>query len=151
MDEKETIPPEIEALIRRIFSDAPFMKDLGAEVVSVAPGVVQSRLDVETRHRQHNGYLHAGVAATMADHTAGAAAATLTPPDKIVLTVEFKLNLLRPGVGDVLTCRAQVLKPGRMLCVVESEVFMADERERLVAKATVTLAYVDRSETAQRA
>lgn len=131
--------PDSESMVQEIFTGAPFICDIGAEVVSVAPGLIESRLAVQDRHRQHNGILHAGVAATIADHTAGAAAATLMPEGQIVLTVEFKLNLLRPGVGEIVHCRSHVLKPGRTLCIVESEVFMSD---RLIAKATVTLAYV---------
>lgn len=134
---------DCDGFVRRIFADAPFMQDLGAEVTDIAPGRVESRLAVFQRHCQQNGFLHAGVAAAMADHTAGAAAATLMPVGKVVLTVEFKLNLLRPGVGESLRCVAEVLKPGRTLCVTESEVFMSRETERLIAKATVTLAYVD--------
>jgi len=40
-----------------------------------------------------------------------------------------------------LRCRATVLKPGKTLIVVESEVHsVRDGKEKLVAKATVTLA-----------
>jgi uncharacterized protein (TIGR00369 family) len=129
--------------VRRIFDGAPFVQDLGIELVTAEPGTIESRLHVLRRHCQQDGYLHAGVAATIADHGAGAAAATLMPVGKVVLTVEFKLNLLRPGLGDTLRCRSRVLKAGRTLCVAESEVFMTGDIERLIAKATVTLAYVD--------
>jgi acyl-coenzyme A thioesterase PaaI-like protein len=60
-----------------------------------------------------------------------------------VLSLEFKINLLRPAKGDSLRCRAKVLKSGRRFIIVESEVFsVAVEGERLAAKATVTLAVV---------
>lgn len=143
---RENVTPErsdYAELVHQIFDEAPFMRDLGVEVRLVAAGQVESRLTVQRRHTQQNGYLHAGVAAAIADHTAGATAATLMPPGKVVLTVEFKLNLLRPGIGELLRCQSQVLKPGRTLCVVESEVFMTSDLEQLIAKATVTLAYVD--------
>ncbi|RJP25838.1 MAG: PaaI family thioesterase [Deltaproteobacteria bacterium] len=52
-----------------------------------------------------------------------------------------RINLLRPALGDRLRCRATVLKPGKTLIVVESEVHsVRDGKEKLVAKATVTLA-----------
>ena len=100
-------------------------------------------LDVAPRHLQQDRFIHAGVAATMGDHTAGGAAGTLVKPEETVLTVEFKINLLRPAVGQRLRCRAEVLRQGRTLSVVESAVFAQDgAAEALVAKLMVTLAVV---------
>ncbi len=79
----------------------------------------------------------------MADHTAGGAAATLIEPDHIVLTVEFKINLLRAAKGERLTCRSKVLKPGSRLIVVESEVLCENEEiSKLVSKTTVSIAVI---------
>jgi uncharacterized protein (TIGR00369 family) len=127
----------------RVFRGAPFIADLGLQLDSLGPGACTSVLPLEHRHLQQDGFVHAGVQAAMADHTAGAAAATLLPPGRIVLTVEFKINLLRTAKGERLICHSKVLKPGTQLSVVESEVFcVALETELLVAKATATMAIV---------
>ncbi len=131
---------EITALVRRGIADAPFMVDLGMEFVDCGPGWVSAHLAVTRRHLQMNGFVHAGVQAALADHCAGGCAMTLVPPGHHVLTVEFKINLLRPAVGDALECEARVLKPGRRFMVVESEVRMPGDPPRLASKATVTLA-----------
>lgn len=129
--------------VSAIFDRAAFIAHLGVALVSYGEGTCETRLAVRPEHRQQDGFIHAGVQATMADHTAGGAAATLTGPDQTVLSVEFKINLLRPARGDVLVCRARVLRGGRTLSVVESEVLTPDAGgEKLVAKATVTLAVV---------
>jgi acyl-coenzyme A thioesterase PaaI-like protein len=79
----------------------------------------------------------------MADHTAGGAAATLIDPDHMVLTVEFKINLLRAAKGERLACRATVLKPGTRIIVVESEVHCEHEgTSKLVSKTTASIAAV---------
>jgi acyl-coenzyme A thioesterase PaaI-like protein len=63
---------------------------------------------------------------------------------QLVLSVEFKINLLRAAKGERLVCRAEVLKPGKRFSVVESEVSCVDGgNERLVSKMTATIAYVD--------
>jgi len=130
--------------IERIFLSAPFIADLGVRLESVAPGECRTSLVLVERHLQQDGYVHAGVQATVADHTAGAAAATLVGPGQYVLTAEFKINLLRSAKGSHLTCVAKVLKAGSSLTVVESEVFCGTADEpRLVSKATVTLAVVN--------
>ena len=130
--------------IQRIFRAARFISDLGIELDSVGDGECVTTLDLKDRHLQQDGYVHAGVHATIADHTAGVAAATLLRDRQMVLSVEFKINLLRAARGDRLICRAEVLKPGRRFSVVESEVFCVDGGdEQLVSKMTATIAYVD--------
>ncbi len=141
MDEQAFNRAEIE----RIFSDAPFIRTLGLTPERVERGRCVTRIELAEHHQQQDGYVHAGVQASMADHSAGAAAGTLVAEGQLVLTAEFKINLLRAAAGDWLRCEAAVLKPGRSLIVAESEVYCGDtQRERLVAKATVTLAVAEK-------
>jgi len=129
--------------IDRIFNAAPFVARLGIRLVKLDPGACETSLEVDEWHLQQDGFVHAGVQATMADHTAGAAAATLLDPGQIVLTLEFKINLLRPARGHRLNCLAKVLKPGSRVTVVESEVFCEDgDRRLLVSKATASMAVI---------
>jgi uncharacterized protein (TIGR00369 family) len=133
--------PDFRARAAQIFDDAAHVRALGITLADLGPGWCETHLVVAPHHLQQTGVVHAGVLATLADHTAGAAGTTLLPADAYVLTVEFKINLLRPARGPKLWCRAQVLKPGRTITVAESEVFSSSETEtKLVAKATVTLA-----------
>lgn len=137
--------PDYARVSRWIVTEAPFIRDLGIELVDFQPGRCETVLPLATRHCQHDGYVHAGVQATMADHTAGTAASTLMAAGERVLTAEFKINLLRPGRGERLRCVATVLKPGRRLSVAEAEVFSETGQDRsLIAKATVTLMLVTR-------
>lgn len=127
----------------RIFKKAPFINYLGLEPVSLGLGECETRLQVAEHHLQQDGYVHAGVMATMADHTAGAAAATMVRPGELVLSAEFKINMLRPALRGELQCRSTVLKPGARFCVVESEVrSVTPGHEAMVAKALVTIAVV---------
>lgn len=144
-DQPEFTPrnPEFERETRRVFDEAPFIRSLGVQLRDFKPGECHTRLPLKVDHRQQDGFVHAGVQATLADHTAGTAGATLTGPGERVLTAEFKINLLRAASGQALECQARVLKPGRMLIVVESDVFaVKDQQRQLVARATVTLAVV---------
>ncbi len=119
----------------------------GFEVERVDRGVFETRLVVGDRHRQQDGFVHAGVMATMADHTAGYAAFTLVSKKERILTIEFKINYFKPALGDSLRCRSRVVHAGKKIMVSESEVFaVPDGRERLVAKAMVTLMAVVLSE-----
>jgi len=103
-------------------------------------GYFQSGVIIREHHRQQDGFIHAGVMATMADHTAGYAAFTTVPEDFQILTIEFKVNFLRPAYGSRLVCRSRVIREGTQIIISESEVFdRREEGEVPVAKALVTL------------
>lgn len=136
--------PAFEARVPEIFAEARYVQEVGVALQRFGAGWCESRLALEPRHTQQDGYVHAAVQALIADHTAGAAAGSLVGPDEIVLTIEFKVNLLRPAKGQALSCRAHVLRPGRSVTVAEAEVFAheAASTPRLVSKAMVTIAVV---------
>jgi len=139
--------PRFKEKVEKIFSDAPFLQNLGIQLMRCEPGWIETGLEVRPMHLQQNGMVHAGVLATLADHSAGGAAGSLMRPDQIVLTVEFKINFLRPAVGERLRCSAKALKPGKTLTIVESEVWCSKEgADKLCAKAMVTLALVENFE-----
>jgi uncharacterized protein (TIGR00369 family) len=139
--------PDFKHAVATIFNGAPFIADLGIELVEVGAGWVETRLMIQPRHLQQHDFIHAGVQATIADHSAGAAAGSLCAEDETILTAEFKINLLRAAKGEMLRCHAEVLKPGRMLTVAESEVYtLSGGKETLVSKATVTLAVIKQNQ-----
>lgn len=133
--------PDFLIKAKEIFDKANFIVDMGVELVEVKEGYTKTQLLIKPKHLQQNGFVHAGVQASIADHTAGVAAITLVKPDETILSVEFKVNLLRPASGEYLICESEVLKQGKSLIIVESEVYSKDgEKEKLVSKATITLA-----------
>ena len=134
--------PEIE----RLFDAAPFIRDIGMSLVAIAPGRCETCIVLSERHLQQDGVVHAGVLATMADHTSGTAGASIIEAGAYVLTAEFKINLLRAARGERLHCVGTVLKPGRRLIVADSEVFDGTpDSGKLIAKATVTLAVMTKT------
>lgn len=134
--------PDYEIETRRVFDQAPFIRLLGAELVEFSPGICRTRIVLNENHKQQDGFVHAGVQATLADHSCGTAAATLIAEGQRVLTADFTVNLLRPGQGHTLECEAKVIKQGNTLTVAEGEVYAVGETRKLIAKATVTLAVV---------
>lgn len=127
--------------LRAFFASAPFMVDLGVEPVAVGEGRVTTHLAVANKHLQHTGQVHAGVMATLADHTMGAAAQTLVPAGHWILTAELKTSLLRAAKGERLVCEATVIKPGRNISFTEAEVWAEAAGQRtLVMKASATMA-----------
>lgn len=132
--------PDYNDRLRASFDRMAMMQTLGATLGSVDPGLVQLDLEFATKLTQQHGFLHAGVASTLMDTACGYAAATLMPADTGVLTIEFKVNLLAPGLGKRFRFVGRVIKPGRTISVCDGQAFgMQDGKEKLFATMTATM------------
>jgi uncharacterized protein (TIGR00369 family) len=122
-----------------------FIKHCQIQAEVVRWGFFESRVRIQHHHRQQDGFIHAGLMATMADHTAGYAAFSTVSEGFQILTIEFKVNFLKPAHGEALVCRSKVIREGAQIIIAESEVFdVKGDTENLVAKALVTLMAVHR-------
>lgn len=115
--------PAFAARVRAIFEGQALMRTLGATLLRIAPGSVEIGFDFNAAFTQQNGFLHAGVTATLVDTACGLAASTLMPADADVLSVEFKVNLLRPAAGARFVASGRVIKPGRTLMVTHGDLW----------------------------
>ena len=125
---------------RGIFASAPFMVELGVVPTAVGEGTVSTELVVAARHTQHTGVVHAGVMATMADHSMGAAAQTLAPAGHWILTAELKTSLLRPARCERLIALAEAVALSRSQVVCRCDVLAwrgGEEKLCAVAQGTI--------------
>ena len=97
------------------------MTTLGARLEGVIPGEVVIGVPFDATLTQQHGFLHAGAVTAVIDSACGYAALSLMPPDTAVLSVEFKLNLLAPAVGEYFRGVGRVLRAGRTLSVCTGE------------------------------
>lgn len=140
MDYPHPADPQFEERVRSSFAAQAFMTTLGARLTSVTPGEVSIELTPESRLTQQHGFVHAGVVTSIADSACGYAAFTLMPADHEVLSVEFKVNLLRPAVGDAFHAHARVIRAGRTLSVCQANVVaLASGNRREVATMLATI------------
>ena len=131
--------------IKRSFAEQAIMHLIGAELGRVEPGLVEIILPFRSDLTQQHSYLHAGIITTIADSACGYAAYSLMPAGAEVLSVEFKVNLLRPARGKSFLARAEVIKAGKTLSVVRADVFsISDESKKLVAAIQGTMICVQR-------
>jgi uncharacterized protein (TIGR00369 family) len=132
--------PEFEVRVRDSFARQAAMRLIGARVSVVEPGRCVVELAVRDDLTQQHGYVHGGVVGMIADTAGGYAAFSLMPADASVLTVEYKINMLAPAIGELLIATGEVLKPGRKLSVVRADVVaVRGDRRTLVATMQQTL------------
>jgi uncharacterized protein (TIGR00369 family) len=133
----------IEERISRSFNSQGLMATLGAELVLVAPGEVHIALSFSKRLSQQHGYLHAGAITSIVDSACGYAALTMAPPDCDVVTAEFKINLLRPAIGDRFLAIGRVQNAGRTLTVCTGEVqALSESSSKVIALMQATIANI---------
>ena len=132
--------PSFAEEITASFARQTIMSLIGAELTRVEPGIVEINLPYRADLAQQHGYLHAGIVTTIADSACGYAAYSLMPPNSEVLSVEFKVNMLRPAKGETFTALAEVIKAGKTLTVVRADVFgIGEARRELVATMLGTM------------
>jgi uncharacterized protein (TIGR00369 family) len=115
---KGPIPLRIQAS----FDRQAFMTTIGARLISVEPGEVVIEWPYNIGLTQQHGFLHAGVVAAVADSACGYAALTMMGDDAGVLSVEFKVNLMKPAAGETFVATGRVIRAGRTLTVCSAEV-----------------------------
>jgi uncharacterized protein (TIGR00369 family) len=117
-----------------------FIKFCGFQPSKIETGLFESTIKIEENHKTQDNFIHAGLIATMSDHTAGYAAYTLVADDVRILTIEFKINFLKPAYGNVLKCKSEIISQGKQIIVAQSTVFdIRDTDEKMVSKSTITL------------
>jgi uncharacterized protein (TIGR00369 family) len=124
--------------IHQSFERQGLMRTLGGVLESVVPGTVTITCGFADGLTQQHGLFHGGVVASLADVACGYAALSLMPDDREVLTVEFKVQFLKPATTDRLIAVGQVVQSGRTLTVCEGSVFDVT-RTRLLARMTATM------------
>jgi uncharacterized protein (TIGR00369 family) len=126
--------------VQASFDRQEFMKTLGARIVSIDPGQVVIEWPFSKHLTQQHGFLHAGVVSAVADSACGYAALSLMPEGVAVLSVEFKVNLLRPAAGAHFRAVGKVIRPGRTLTVCAAEVHAAlPGKESVIAIMQATM------------
>lgn len=124
---------------RRILAEQPFSVLLGTELTAFEPGRAELTLAVRREHQQQHGFVHGGVVSYLADNALTYAGGSALPQQGVV-TSEYKINYLRPAIGQTLVARASVQYAGRTQAVCRCDVFAVNQgEEKLCATAQGTI------------
>jgi uncharacterized protein (TIGR00369 family) len=131
-------PDQLLAMGRDVLASQPFSVLIGAELAALSPGQCELRVPITDQIRQQHGFVHGGVVSYAADNalTYAGGAALLAP----VVTSEFKINYVRPALGQQLVARAHAVHCGKSQAVCRCDVFVIkDGKEKLCAVAQGTI------------
>jgi uncharacterized protein (TIGR00369 family) len=139
MDAAGVSPEVFLAMGREVLASQPFSRLIGAELAALSPGRCELQVPIGESVKQQHGFVHGGVVSYAADNALTYAGGTaLRVP---VVTSEFKINYLRPAVGERLIARAEAVHAGRSQAVCRCDVFVVQGgEEKLCAVAQGTIA-----------
>jgi len=115
--------PDYAKTVRESFDRQGLMHTLGARIVTIEPGLCVIEMAYAPGMSQQQGFFHAGAIGAIADSAAGYAAYALMPAGAEILTVEYKLNLIRPARPPTLRAEGRVVRAGRTLTVCRVDVY----------------------------
>ena len=127
----------------------PIAELLGFTLHSAGAGRATIELNADERHANPMGTLHGGVLCDIADAAMGIAYSTTLAPHQSFTTVELKINFLRPVWKARLRAEARVVHAGKVVGLVECDVF--DEQRRMIAHASSTCMTLTGAKTEARA
>jgi len=117
----------------------PFLEHTGAALKNFSKGEAQVELHVQPYHLQHKGFIHGGVISTLMDNTGWYAAVSNLEEGFSAVTMEIKINYLKPALGKYLLASASIKRQGRTTSFVTIELH---DEDTLVAYATGTYAII---------
>lgn len=131
--------PDFAKLIEDSYYNTGFGRTLGAELTRIEPGFVEMVLPYRETLSQHHGFFQGGVIGALADYAGGYAAYTLVAAEDSVLTIEYKINMMAPGIGDKLRAEGHVLRAGRRVTTCRMDVYAEQlGEESMIASAQGT-------------
>ncbi|MDO5632087.1 MAG: PaaI family thioesterase [Paracoccus sp. (in: a-proteobacteria)] len=121
---------DLFARIRASFDRQTMMATFGAQLDVAEPGRVVISAPVLPGSLQQHGAGHAALTFGLGDSAAGYAALTTLPEGAEVMTAEIKINLMAPALGERLVAEGRVIRAGRRLIVVASDVWAETAKGR---------------------
>lgn len=127
-------------IIEQYIASNNFGKMLGMDFKILQPGLIHYFLTIKSEHLATPLAAHGGVISALMDGVLGVAALSIVAPEnKIVSTVEYKINYLAPAlIGDTLLGIGKVEKKGKHLIIVSGDVFCSNRENIVIAKAIGT-------------
>ncbi len=136
---------EMLAMGRQVLAMQPFSVLVGAELTGFSAGHTELKIPISQELRQQHGFVHGGVISYAADNALTYVGGSVLGP--AVVTSEFKINYLRPGLGDFIVARASVIYAGKNQAVCRCDIYAVSEgKESLCATAQGTISTIGQSQ-----
>ena len=125
---------------RKALESQPFSKLLGTQLLEFGDGKAVLELKITENLKQQHGFAHGGVLSYLADNCLTFAGGSVLGDS---VTSEYKINYVRPAIGQRLIAMAWVQHQGANQAVCKCEVVVTDgETTKIVALAQGTISKI---------
>ncbi|GAB0157675.1 hypothetical protein CHRYSEOSP005_29570 [Chryseobacterium sp. Alg-005] len=134
--------PEKKKLITDSFNRSETLQFYKAELLEVETDFISMKIPKMGLMTRKAGMFNGAMIASLVDVSSGYAAVSHYEEDCYVVTVELKVNYLRPAIGDALVSKSYVIKGGAKISVVRTEIYTVNKEntsENHVATSLVTM------------
>lgn len=111
---------DMQILGERILESQPFSRFLGTRISRLAVGEAVLVLPVQSDHLQQHGFVHGGLISYLVDNALTFAGGSHFGD---ALTVEFKVNYVKPARAERLRAVAKALAVGKRIATCQCEVW----------------------------
>ena len=133
----EELPTNFKkALILKSQSVHPFWNLLGMELMDIKKGWAVIRLPFDPKLTQADGIAHGGSTFSAADAAVAMALIGLIGRHETMVTLEMKINYLKPFVDGAILAEAMIVQKGSRTAL--GEVTVQSENAELIAKGLAT-------------
>ncbi|WP_322969702.1 PaaI family thioesterase [Faecalibacter sp. LW9] len=133
---------EKRALMEASFNRSETLKFYKATLVELDTDYISIQLPKQQHMTRKHGMFNGAMIASLVDVSSGYAAVSHYDDDCYVVTVELKVNYLHPAVGEHLLSKSYVVKGGKKISVIRTEIYTTDKhssQEKHVATSLVTM------------
>ncbi len=124
------------ALMTRARELSPFWNLLGMEILDIKKGWAKIRLPFADKLTNPLGIAHGGAVFSPADSAIGLALIGMVEKGETIITVEMKINYLKPFSKGEIIAEAKIVHKGSHVAV--GEVNVKNGQKELVAKGVAT-------------
>lgn len=127
-------------LIEQYIANNYFGKTLGMDFKIIEAGLVHYYLTIRQEHLATPKAAHGGVISALMDGLLGVSALSVSAiENKIISTVEFKINFLAPALlNDELMGIGKIEQQGKRLIIVSGDIICSNRNNIVIAKAIGT-------------
>jgi uncharacterized protein (TIGR00369 family) len=123
--------------LEQLYQSAPIHRALGLSLTVIGPGAAEIHYNGCADGHNRHGRAAGGTIASMVDSAVVQAARTMLAPDRMLVTLEMKINYIAAARGGELTCGGRIDHIGHSTAVGQARA--VDEEGRLIAIGIVTL------------
>lgn len=134
-DIRATFSDAQRQLILASFARQGFLQGMHARIARLEAGHCSIEIPFSPAVSQQHGFFHGGAIGALADTAGGYAAMTQAPEGRDVLTLEYKINFIRPGSGQLLVAEGEVLRAGRNITVTQISVHAVSDGRKMLCAA----------------